>query len=460
VRGHSRAHRAEDLETMKTPRRRPLHLRVRGSIRAAARAVPLGRALAACVALGALVACGDSVTDVDATPTSTATGATGGSGGAGGAIGHGGFGAGEAGGFGGSGNEGGSGSAGGAGETGGAGGGSPADGGAGGAGPAPEPVPIHDPVYPHSLPDPFVLRVGNTWHAYGTSAGGKHVPHLVSTNLQKWTVVGDAMPQILPSWIDKAAPMIWAPSVLRINASRYVLYYAAHVKGTEKRHCLGRAIGTSPAGPFTDSSDAALVCMSGGVWSLDPSPFRDSGGQLHLLWRQDLNGNSHVASRKLGPLGGAFASGSQMKLILDHTPGSWEDNVSPSYGHLIENPAMLEVNGQYYLFYSGNSWQTADYATGYATCSSPLGPCTKKTKNAPWLSKNKPNTAWVNAAGKMLGPGGLDFFQGQNGETWAAWHAWVKVVAGQPGSARQLFLGRFSVDAQGAPHLAAPVFLP
>lgn len=406
--------------------------------------------VAALLSAAALVACGgdgiDTAGATGATTGASSSGAsgTGGQGGGGGAVAASGAGGASIG----------SGGAGGGPDTS-VGGGGAGTGGAGGGGP--QQVAIDDPVYPHSLPDPFVLRVGDTWHAYGTSASGKHIPHLVSTDLQTWKLAGDAMPTIGASWIDENAPMTWAPSVLKINASRYVLYYAAHVAGTTKRHCVGRAIASAPEGPFLDQSSSPLVCVGASAWSLDPSPFRDTNGNLYLVWRQDLNGNSHVASRRLGPLGGAFASGTSMTLILDHTPGSWEDSSDPNLGHLIENPAMTRAaSGTYYVFYSGNSWQSADYATGYATCTTPTGPCTKKTKNAPWLSKDDPNAPWVNAAGKMLGPGGLDFFHGPGTETWVAWHAWVDKVEGQAGAARQMFLAEFAIDAQGKPQVSPP----
>ena len=38
---------------------------------------------------------------------------------------------------------------------------------------------------------------------------------------------------------------------------------------------------------------------------------------------------------------------------------------------------MMANNGTYYLFYSANNYESYSYASGYAACSSPLGPCTK-----------------------------------------------------------------------------------
>jgi len=309
----------------------------------------------------------------------------------------------------------------------------------------PRPVTLKNPVYVMNAADPFVLKVGNMWHAYVT---GGNISHLVSTDLETWTRQGDAVPAVNTKWIDPDDPAMWAPSVAMIDETHFVLYYSPHVKGTENRHCLGRATASNPAGPFVDDFAEPLYCddaMGRHPWSLDPSPFRDASGQLYLLWRQDGE-NTHIAIRKMGPYGQQFETGSDVKLIVDHTPGSWEDN--PTLGKLIENPAMVRHGGSYYVFYSGNSWQTADYATGYAVCTSPLGPCEKKSKTAPWFAKD----------GDMLGPGGLDFFQGPGTQRWVAWHAWYgKGNVGGGNGTRQLFLGTFEIDANGVPKIGAPV---
>ena len=52
------------------------------------------------------------------------------------------------------------------------------------------------------------------------------------------------------------------------------------------------------------------------------------------------------------------------------TQDAWE---SP----LIENPSMIYYAGRYYLFYSGGAYGNSSYATGYAICTTPLGPCTR-----------------------------------------------------------------------------------
>ena len=44
---------------------------------------------------------------------------------------------------------------------------------------------------------------------------------------------------------------------------------------------------------------------------------------------------------------------------------------------------MMKYQSSYYLFYSANWWESSSYGIGYAVCSSPAGPCTKKTLDGP-----------------------------------------------------------------------------
>ena len=74
--------------------------------------------------------------------------------------------------------------------------------------------------FPYDFPDPFVLRVGATYHAYSTNSGSKNVPHLVSNDLANWTVIGDALPS-LGKWATTG--LTWAPSMMQVGDDAYVL---------------------------------------------------------------------------------------------------------------------------------------------------------------------------------------------------------------------------------------------
>jgi hypothetical protein len=258
--------------------------------------------------------------------------------------------------------------------------------------------------------DPFVLHAGGAYHLYATNSRGKHFPHATSTDLSSWHLAAenDAMPT-LPSW---AAPegITWAPGVLQVSATRFVLFFASKRAGSapvgsKGQMCLGRAVATSAAGPFVDTHAAPLYCESS-RWSLDPSPFADIDGTKYLVWRQDVDDPARTSTmnavyvRKLTADGESFAPGSVANELLRRTNGSWEDPI-------IENPAMVVANGKRVLFYSGNLWRTADYAVGYAVCASAVGPCTKKSTAGPWLGSH-PSIG-------MTGPGGEEVVRAMGG---------------------------------------------
>ena len=80
---------------------------------------------------------------------------------------------------------------------------------------------------------------------------------------------------------------------------------------------------------------------------------------------------------------------------------------------IIENPSMVRFEGRWFLLYSGNRWQTTSYAVGYASCSGPLGPCTRG-----------PNNPILRSAHGRLGPGGADALVDARGRLVAGYHAW------------------------------------
>jgi hypothetical protein len=274
-------------------------------------------------------------------------------------------------------------------------------------------------VYPFDFPDPFVLRVGGTYFAYATNSTEGNIQIIESTDLGHWSAVGNALPT-LPSW---AAPGgTWAPSVLQVGDT-FVLYYAAVVAGSpDGEECISDATATQPQGPFLDSSVAPLICQSNLGGSIDPSPFVDADGTRYLEWKSNGEGDQTdvIWSERLNPSGTGFAAGSSPTALL--TPDQkWESGV-------VEAPDLVLAAPRYFLFYSGNNWNSAGYAIGVAVCRGPLGPCTDPTSQ-PLLASGP----------GMSGPGGQSVFTDQEGAAWIAFDAWLPGGVGYPNS-RALYL--------------------
>jgi Glycosyl hydrolases family 43 len=279
-------------------------------------------------------------------------------------------------------------------------------------------------VYCNDFPDPFVLRVGDTYYLYSTNTAGYHVPVLTTGGITGTGSRHDALPT-LPAW--SAGDEVWAPSVLQ-RGSAFVLYYATRPSGSSGL-CISAAIAAQPAGPFVDRSSGPMICPSSGA--IDPSPFVDANGQAYLLWKNDGPAAS-IASQPLDPTGLRLVGAPATLLTADQP---WED-------HVVEAPSMVRDGTTYYLFYSGGQWNTANYAIGYAVCTGPLGPCHKPIDH-PWLGSNF----------TAQGPGGQEFFTDQSGQLWMVLHAWVSGKVGYPFGARNVFVLRV-VFPGGVPEAA------
>jgi beta-xylosidase len=284
---------------------------------------------------------------------------------------------------------------------------------------------LYNPVYPADFPDPYVLPTDAGYFAYSTNSGFWNVPLLYSSDLMRWSRLGDALPR-LPGWAVGGRRLTWAPSVLKIS-SGYLMFYTARERSSG-RQCIGRAEGSSPAGPFSDESDSPFLCQIELGGSIDPSTVQDSTGQIYLIWKNDGNCCGAAVSLWAQRLSadGRSLIGAPSELLQRDQP--WE-------GSLIEGPTMWEEQGAWHLLYSANRWNSGDYATGYARCVSPMGPC-QKTRTSPLLM----------SAGDTAGPGGGETFIDRNGQRWLAYHAWSAARIGyRNGGVRSLRLMRLDL---------------
>lgn len=326
----------------------------------------------------------------------------------------------------------------------------------------------------HDFPDPFILAepccegTSTVFYGYATNAavpplGVLNVPIVQSfdqgsSNQGAWDYVRaepspgaeplpiDALPT-LPSWASTSTPLrVWAPSVVKryvplpIGTSYWVMYVTAP-SAAIGRQCIGTAIAADPIGPFVPYASEPLVCPPDGA--IDASPFVDADGTLYLLYKTDSNGSMPPAptklyAQRLDPLGDATDGSAPVDLLT--ADAAWEQPTPPEKA-LIEGPSMVLRNGVYYLFYSAGAWYSSGYGIGYATCSSPTGPCTKASTLAPWFHE---------LSGQFVGAGGEEFFVGLDGETYMAHHGYAPDCVGGL-CARNLYVEPVCFDGSGCP---------
>ncbi|WP_405096622.1 family 43 glycosylhydrolase [Micromonospora sp. NBC_01412] len=255
------------------------------------------------------------------------------------------------------------------------------------------------------FPDPDVIKVGGTYHAYSTNNGFGNVPVATAASLAgPWTRRPDALPT-LGAWADGG--LTWAPDVSPRADGRYLLYYTARSRAVG-RQCIGAALASSPLGPFAPVGTGPLVCNGGEGGDIDASSFVDGTGLRYLLYKDDGNAVGQPTSLWLQRVAadGVTLQGTRVELLR---------NDRSEEAGVIEAPVLTRVGARYVLFYSLGGYGGDGYQTSYATSTSLTGPYTKAYRSLL-------TTASVDGA--VRGPGGADVVREAGGDHLVL-HGWI-----------------------------------
>jgi hypothetical protein len=268
-------------------------------------------------------------------------------------------------------------------------------------------------------PDPDVVRFGSTYYAYTTgTVWGNHIGILRSTSPGKGFNTINGLPygsSAFPSIPAGTTVRPWqvnstqnAPGVFKI-AGRYVMYYTAQAaSGHGGHYCLSVATASSPSGPFADHTNAPVLCMDAQGGAVDPSPFIDRAGRPWLYFKTyDVVERSALPSQIFAVrlnASGIGTSGVPTSVL--------NQSQLPSPYETVENPQMVNVGGVYVLLFSRGVWNSSGYRLGYASCASPIGPCTEQSD------------ALLTSYGNVLGPGGGTIVSTPSGQRVLAYAGW------------------------------------
>jgi beta-xylosidase len=270
-------------------------------------------------------------------------------------------------------------------------------------------------VYDGDLGDPFVLPVTSGGHvvrfvAFGTGDWPARVPTASSTDLSTWQEGPDALPD-LPPWAapDPGHSLSWAPAALE-TGDGFVLYVSLP-DARSGQQCIGAAVSPVPEGPFHGVGDGPLLCQHDLGGSIDPAVVLDRAGRLHLLWKNDgtAAGVPNSLWQQELTADGLGLVGTAHRLLTAGRP--WQ-------GGIVEGPAVIPATkGGWWLFYSGNSFDKPEYATGLAYCPTLEDPC-QEASDGPFLA-----TPQLRQEGQFA-PGGLETFIDADGTRWAVFDTW------------------------------------
>lgn len=165
----------------------------------------------------------------------------------------------------------------------------------------------------------------------------------------------------------------WAPQIF-MDSDRYTVAYTANEQ-------VAIAKADSLTALFTQT---VIEPMDASEKNIDPFIFKDKDGKYYMYHVRFDHGN-FLWVAEYDPVKGKINPATLTRCFVNDQP--WEATDAYPSDPIMEGPTVIEMDGTYYLFYSANHFMSDDYAVGYATASSPLGPWTKSTAN-PVIHRN------------------------------------------------------------------------
>ena len=262
--------------------------------------------------------------------------------------------------------------------------------------------------------DPYVLLSSDGhYYMYGTTGGNGYKAYR-SDDLQKWEDIGQVYKgHREDGW---SVSGYWAPEVFEHNGKFYMFFSAQWKDNPDnelENYRIGVAVADQASGPFTDMYDRPI--FDPGYPIIDADVFFDSDGKAYLYfsrccYKHPVESEIAQWAREQGlynEIEESWVYGIELKedfsgvkgepvlllcppQSLSDTQAEWESRSvtnAEANRRWTEGSFMLKHKGTYYIMYSANYFGGENYAIGYATSSSPLGPFAKSDDN-PILQKN------------------------------------------------------------------------
>ncbi|MDT0488105.1 RICIN domain-containing protein [Streptomyces doebereineriae] len=204
-----------------------------------------------------------------------------------------------------------------------------------------------------------IIKVGSTWYGFGEDKTGEtsadtsfqNITCYTSTNLANWTYQAQALPRQSSGDLGPSRVVERPKVIYNASTSTYVMYM--HIDSTNYSEAkVGVATSSTPCGPYTYRGSFRPL----GNLSRDLGLFQDTDGTGYLLSEDRNNG------LRIDKLSADYLSVDSAVTVLGGSGSS-----------SVEAPAMVKVNGMYYVFGSHlTGWSLNDNI--YATATSLGGP--------------------------------------------------------------------------------------
>ena len=279
---------------------------------------------------------------------------------------------------------------------------------------------------PVSFGDPYVLQANGLYYMYGTGGGAKNgFSACVSADLVNWKKLGQVYYGDRDSSWGSGA--FWAPEVYQVK-NKYYMFFSAQWKENpaheEENFRIGVAVAGQPEGPFVNLAGKPL--FDPGYPIIDANVYFEKDGRAFLYysrccykhpvqsevadwarqqgWYNDIE-ESWVYGVEIRP---DFSGTIGEPVLLLRPPVSMQDKQAEWESRSVtshevnrrwtEGSVLFKKDGLYYIMYSANYFGGKNYAVGYATSTSPLGPF-KKAANNPVLQRNTAQGGQVTGTG-------------------------------------------------------------
>jgi len=318
---------------------------------------------------------------------------------------------------------------------------------------------------------------------YGTGGATNGFSAYSSTDLVNWKKEGQVyFANNKNGWSNSKSGWngaYWAPEVYEIKGKFYMFYSAQwEVNPTNEfeNFRIGVAVSDKPTGPFTDLAKKPV--FDPGYPIIDANVLFDKDGKMYLYYsrccyKHPVESEVSAWAKKQGlfnEIEESWVYGVQLKpdfsgvigepvlllrppVTMNDKQAEWESRSVTSKEvnrRWTEGSVTFKKNYTYYIMYSANYFGGKNYAVGYATSASPMGPFTKSNDN-PVLQKNVEQGGIVTGTGHnsiTYSPDGKQMFCVYHGRTT------------QTGDARVVFIDRMKILKDGKLVVDGPTTAP